>query len=224
MARETPCKVVYIDDSDREFTEEVTLDLTGRESADERVYLAEAAVARELERKFHEQIDIRAWYDLPGERKFVRPEIRVVKITRTADGEILYRHVTIHDVFDGRASWEQFAEERRSGDSDTDSTAESRAGDPYEPASTEADPLGGGDKVSGNAATGNPSLNTPKKKRKRRELDKHAKECIRRYKSYERQGDRQYMSYVVQEYCLENPDVSHSGTYQRCSDNSDKWK
>jgi len=63
-----------------------------------------------------------------------------------------------------------------------------------------------------------------KKKKKPRMLNKGARECIRKFKEYQRNGDPQDMKYVVREYVSEHPEESESGLYRRLTDNSQYWK
>lgn len=62
------------------------------------------------------------------------------------------------------------------------------------------------------------------KKTKRRQLDKHAKACIKAYNEYKKHGDPQSMKYVTEEYATENDGVSADGIYRRLTDNRDQWK
>lgn len=82
--------------------------------------------------------------------------------------------------------------------------------------------FGGEEPLSDTRASVSPDKQ--KKARKRRRLNKHANQCIDRYRAYIRGGEPQTMNFVVKEYVSENKDVSESGTLRILNDNSDHWK
>lgn len=69
-----------------------------------------------------------------------------------------------------------------------------------------------------------PSTQKVRRRSRPKSLDKHARECIQRFREYKRTGDPQSMKAVAETYVSENPGVKFPILYKRLTDNSPHWE